>query len=191
MRRLAAAVLCLAALAGCTSTSSGDQPIPGVETFKDLAHTHVTTPVTYPQVPPVGGPHAPAWLKCDVYTEPVPNENAVHAMEHGAVWITYRPGLAQGDLDTLHRLQGLKPGWVLMSPYAGLPTAVVASAWGLQLTVDKVDDARLGDFVKRYAGGDQGGEKGTRCDNGLTPAQIAQLNAAAAASASANPTPSG
>jgi hypothetical protein len=60
--------------------------IAGVQTFTGLARTHTTQPVTYAQNPPVGGPHSPQWLPCGVYTTPVPNENAVHDLEHGAVW---------------------------------------------------------------------------------------------------------
>jgi hypothetical protein len=174
MRRLAAACLAVVLLAAC---SSGEKPIPGVVKYPGLQHTHVPGPVTYPQTPPVGGPHNKVWLRCGTYTEAVPNENAVHSMEHGAVWITYQPSLSQADLDLVHRLAGLKPAYVLISPFEGLPSAVVASGWGLQLKVDTAGDARLGKFVKRYAGGDQGGEPGTQCANGATLDQIRQLNA--------------
>ena len=48
--------------------------------------------MTYTETPPAGGPHDPVWDDCGVYTQPLRNENAVHALEHGTVWITYRPG---------------------------------------------------------------------------------------------------
>jgi hypothetical protein len=48
----------------------------------------------------------------------------------------------------------------------------MASTWGAQLSVDKGDDPRLAAFVKAYAAGGQGGEKGAPCvDGGLTPAE--------------------
>ena len=37
----------------------------------------------------MGGEHFAAWLDCGVYDAPVPDEVAVHDLEHGAVWITY------------------------------------------------------------------------------------------------------
>jgi Protein of unknown function (DUF3105) len=111
----------------------------------------------------VGGPHSPVWLRCAVYTETVPEENAVHSMEHGAIWITYDPALTEDEVQRVSRLQALKPAYVLVSPFPGLPGKVVASTWGLQLTADSVDDPRLAEFVKEYAGGDQGGEKGADC----------------------------
>jgi hypothetical protein len=173
MRRLAVAILALVTVAGCTHA----KPIPGVVKYPGLQHTHVDGPVTYEQTPPVGGPHNRVWIRCTTYDVPIPNENAVHSMEHGAVWLTYRPDLPQADLDLVHRLLALNPRYVLISPYPGLPNPVVASAWGLQLKVDRADDPRLATFVKKYAGGKQGGEPGTHCFDGATLGQIEQLKA--------------
>jgi hypothetical protein len=108
-------------------------------------------------------------LRCGVYTEPVPNEFAVHSEEHGAVWLTYLPNASPADIATLGALaNGQK--YVLVSPYPGQPGAFMASTWGAQLSVDKADDVRLKEFVTAYAGGGQGGEKGADCINGTLPA---------------------
>src|SRR5699024_5944586 len=64
----------------------------------DLGRNHVQTTVEYQQDPPVGGDHHPIWLNCGIYEEPVPNHHAVHALEHGAIWLTYQPGIAESDL---------------------------------------------------------------------------------------------
>ena len=174
MRR---AVALLALLAVSCTHASKPPRIDGVVEYRGLSHSH-EPPYSYAQTPPVGGAHSPVWLTCAVYTEPVPDVNAVHSMEHGAVWITYRPTLSQADLDALHRFQGLNPNYVLMSPYPGLPSAVVASAWGLQLRVDRVDDPRIGEFVKAYAGGNQGGEAAVGCARGgVTPERARELDA--------------
>jgi hypothetical protein len=173
MKRALAAVVALLAVVACSGDDKPKPPkIEGVEVFEGLSHKHVTTDVTYPQTPPVGGEHAPVWLGCAVYTEPVPEENAVHSMEHGAIWITYDPALSQDEVQRLTRLQGLKPEYVLISPLQGLPSKVVASTWGLRLKADAVDDPRLAEFVKEYAGGNQGGEQGADCVRGATPDQI-------------------
>jgi len=66
-----------------------------------LAHAHVTRPVTYSVTPPVGGQHNAVWVNCGVYDKPVPSERAVHNMEHGAIWITYRPSLPASEVDQL------------------------------------------------------------------------------------------
>ena len=64
--------------------------------LKDFpSRNHVQGVVNYTDSPPFGGHHAPIWADCDgtVYPTADPNENAVHMLEHGAVWITYKPGL--------------------------------------------------------------------------------------------------
>src|SRR3954468_23491462 len=63
----------------------------GVKVYDVPGRNHVTGNVSYPQTPPVGGDHNSVWLNCGIYDQPVPNENAVHDLEHGAVWITYQP----------------------------------------------------------------------------------------------------
>jgi hypothetical protein len=139
-------------------------PIPGVETFDVESATHTTDPVDYPQNPPVGGPHDPSWQKCAVYDAPLRPENAVHSMEHGAVWITYQPDLPESDQEILANLaEGQR--YVLISPYPELGDPVVASAWGVQLRLDDVNDPRLRAFIDRYAG--NGPERGATCDSGV------------------------
>lgn len=138
----------------------------GVQTYQNLSRDHSEATQLYAQTPPVGGTHSSAWLNCGVYDQPVKNENAVHSLEHGAVWITYQPDLPQ---DAVNRLRDLTRGQthVLVSPYPNLPSPIVASAWGLQLPVNDAGDARLSLFVSRYAAGPQTPEPGALCSGGL------------------------
>ncbi|WP_433085424.1 DUF3105 domain-containing protein [Dactylosporangium sp. CA-052675] len=121
----------------------------------------------YPMVPAAGGKHFGIWQRCagDVYDQPVIEGRAVHSLEHGAVWITYRPSLAKGDVD---RLAGKvrNNDFMLMSPYEGQPSPISLQAWGYQLRVDKADDPRVDAFVKRFRE-TASLEPGTPCSNGL------------------------
>jgi hypothetical protein len=163
------------ALAGCSSGSPTPKPtgIRGLQTFTEEPKVrHVKGHVGYDHTPPAGGQHFGAWLRCAVYDQPVPNEFAVHSEEHGAVWLTYLPG---EDPARLVALYASRQDYVLVSPYPGQPGKFMASTWGAQLSVDAADDPRLAAFVKAYAGGGQGGEKGADCAHGLTPAQARTL----------------
>lgn len=135
--------------------------IPGLVTFDDLSRRHVSSAVDYAQTPPVGGDHAPMPQACRVYSEPVRNELAVHSMEHGAVWLTYRPGLEPSQIDRLRR--EARRSHVLVSPYPGLTAPVVASAWGQQLRLETAYDGRLDEFVSRFRQGPQTPERGAAC----------------------------
>lgn len=114
----------------------------------DFAVSHTADPVLYEQVPPVGGPHAGVPQACGFYDRYVFNEHAVHSLEHGAVWITYDPSLAGDDLETL-KAMATQP-YVLVSPYPGLPSAIVVSAWGHQMTLDSVDEDKINAFRSTY-----------------------------------------
>jgi hypothetical protein len=125
----------------------------------------VPGPVSYPQTPPAGGQHNPIWQNCGIYDQPVANEQAVHSLEHGAVWITYQPDLGEGDVNQLRELVRGR-SHALLSPYPDLPTPVVASAWGVQLKLDGASDPRLPFFIEKYHNGPQTPEPGAPCSGG-------------------------
>ena len=130
--------------------ASSPSDISGLATYKYAAgQKHVSTPVDYKQSPPVGGPHDPYWADCTgtVYPVDIRHENAVHALEHGAVWITYNPKkVSPADVATLAKLVSNQPGR-LMSPYAGLDSPISIQSWNHQLKVSKASDKRLKQFA--------------------------------------------
>jgi len=138
----------------------------GVQNFTITERTHVETAVLYAPLPPGGGNHAPIWQNCGFYNAPVASENAVHSLEHGAVWITYRPDLPTDQVDVLRRLAE-RQTYVLVSPYPELPAPVVASAWNRQLLLDSTADPRLGQFVRAFRLGSQASERGGPCSGGI------------------------
>lgn len=148
------------------SGDASDIDIPGEQVFEGLGNKHVETAVTYSMSPPAGGDHNATWLNCGVYGEAVPNENAVHALEHGAVWVTYNPD--ELDADGVAELRTKLPSsYIILSPYADLQTPVVASAWGAQVELDGVDDERLEQFLQKYWQSPNAPEPGAACSGGL------------------------
>ena len=152
------------------ATSDGAQAtagaIAGVETFTVTDQSHVEGPVTYEQTPPVGGPHSSAWQNCGVYDVPVANENAVHSMEHGAVWIAHSPELPAAEVEAVRSLAAGNP-YVLVSPHPDVASGVVASAWTQQLALDSFDEVRISEFVAAFAQGPQSPEPGAPCTGGI------------------------
>lgn len=160
-----AVVLVIAGIVGFTvyRDVSSRPTLDAVRTY-EVAANHVTTPVAYEPSPPVGGDHSPVWLNCGVYDEPVPSELAVHSLEHGAVWVTYRSDL---PADQVRTLVDRVPGeYMVLSPFEGLSSPVVASAWGVQLALDGPEDPRLEEFVREYRQGPQTPEPGAACTGG-------------------------
>jgi hypothetical protein len=141
------------------------QPVEGTTEFgaQERGHNAETT-FADTGLPPVGGDHDPRFQNCGIYTQPVDTGPAVHSMEHGAVWLTYRPDLPAEDVTVLQEMvRGMS--YMLLSPYPDLKSDVVATAWGVQLEPDSVSDERLEQFVDRYRGG--GPEPGAPCSGGL------------------------
>lgn len=145
-------------------------PPAGVKTYEVASNRHVKGPVSYPQSPPVGGPHDPVWQDCGFYDVPLRDENAVHSLEHGAVWITYRKGLPADQVRSLRSLAAHESR-VLISPYPKLSSPLVLSAWGRQLKIDSVRDARLDRFLRAYINSADIPEPGGPCTKGKATAR--------------------
>jgi hypothetical protein len=149
---------------GVLAWNTAGYPGPGTPGSGTLSHDHVAGPVQYAVTPPVGGPHNATWMNAGVYTTPVPSERAVHNLEHGAVWITYRPNLPASQVAQLvsfFNRQTLIPEasdggrsnrFVDLSPWTGndLPSPIVISSWGYQLRVTSPTDPRLQQFVDTF-----------------------------------------
>jgi hypothetical protein len=162
---LLVAILALVIFAVSQPTTASGQAIEGVKVFTNLERGHISGTVTYDPVPPVGGPHNAVWQNCGVYAQPVQNENAVHSLEHGAIWITYQPDLPADQLEKLQRLTR-QSSYRLLSPYPGIPGPIVASAWGYQLQLESADDPRLAQFIAKYEQNPFGPEPGAACSGG-------------------------
>jgi hypothetical protein len=144
--------------------------IQGVQTFDYTAgQTHTADPVVYAESPPVGGEHEPPpnWADCTgtVYDVDIRHENAVHSLEHGAVWITYdADAVSDADIDTLAAL--VDRSGRMMSPYEGLDSPISIQSWNNQLKVDSADDPRLKQFAEFFTyNADYYPEPGASCEN--------------------------
>jgi hypothetical protein len=132
------------------------------------ARGHAETPQAYPgtpETPPNGGNHSGVPQVCRVYDQPVPSEHAVHSLEHGAAWITYRPDLPAAQIATLREMAEGDP-YILMSPFPGQKAPVGLTAWGRSLALESASDERVEQFIDVYKNGPQTPEKGATCTVG-------------------------
>ena len=160
----AAGLITLIALTPTDGDDVAQGPV-GVQDLPISGRNHVEGTVTYEHSPPAGGDHAPVWLNCGAYLDPVPNENAVHSLEHGAAWITYRPDLPTEQVEELNALAG--DDFVVVSPFPDLPAPIVASSWGHQLQLNDTSDGALAEFLRAYRLGPDTPEPGATCSGGV------------------------
>ncbi len=139
------------------SSSAPTSWIQGLVTYPNLTRGHVTSTVTYAQAPPAGGDHSAVWQNTGIYNAAVVNENAVHTLEHGGFWITYRPGLPADQIAAIKRAVTGR-AYALVSPFPGQRSPVAATAWGVQLTLSTATDPKLAQFIAAYADGSKAPE---------------------------------
>lgn len=142
------------------------QPLPenppeGVKTYPSKGNALVEGEIDYDRSPPTNGEHSPRWQNCGFYSEPVAEETAVHSMDHGVVWITYRPDLPAEQVEQL-RPYGDEE-YVIVSPYPDLPAPVVATAWRNQIYLEGASDPRLREFVDQFRISELAPLSGNRC----------------------------
>jgi ribosomal protein L12E/L44/L45/RPP1/RPP2 len=163
--------------------------ISGLKTYSisDKERNHVTQTVAYKQTPAVGGNHHPTWANCEgrIYTSVLQTEKAVHSLEHGAVWVTYKPGTDKKLLDAFAKKVEKKP-YIMMSPVAEQADNLMMSAWGNQLTVPSADDKRVDEFISKFAQSTSAPEPGAACStagggasggSGLNPGETPEEHA--------------
>jgi hypothetical protein len=147
-----------------------------VTEYEGAQHALPGQRVAYTKAPPDGGRHDQVWANCNgaVYGAPVRDEQMVHALEHGAVWIAYSDSDITGDeLDALVDRVADQP-FMMLSPHPGLMTPISLQAWGHQLKLDDPDDPRIDQFIEALRENPYTSpEPGARCDSegtGFDPA---------------------
>ncbi len=146
------------------------QPLPenppnGIEVYPATTNRTVEGPIDYERHPPTNGDHDPLWQNCGFYEEPVEDRHAVHSLDHGVVWITYRPDLPEQQLETL-RPYG-DEDYVILSPHPGQDAPVTATSWRVQLQLNGANDPRLTHFVDQFRISELAPLSGNRCTLGV------------------------
>lgn len=124
-----------------------EDPPEGIRVY-DATTNELVEDAEYDRSPPTNGDHDPLWWNCGFYDEPIDEAKAVHSLDHGVVWITYRPDLPAEEVETLRRYGAER--YVIISPYPGQDAPVIATSWRIQLALDGADDPRLRQFVDQF-----------------------------------------
>ena len=143
---------------GSSETGNASGYVSGVGVEVDIeGSTHVEEgeTVSYTTSPPASGNHWPVPAPCGFYTEPIPDERAVHNMEHGNIVVSYNLP-AEEDVSALRDAVndiGLNRVWGVSRPYSGIePGQIVLNTWGVMDSFSGVDKDRIGTFFETYSG---------------------------------------
>ena len=142
-----------------------ENPPEGIEVYPPATNATVEGPVEYDREPPTNGDHDPLWQNCGFYDKPINDRNAVHSMDHGVVWITYREDLPAEQVDELRPYGGEK--YIIVSPYPDQDAPVIATSWRVQLELNGAEDPRLREFVNQFRISEIAPLSGNRCVGGV------------------------
>lgn len=101
--------------------------------------------VPYQTNPPTSGAHGNA-LRWAIYPTEVTDENAVHNLEHGGIWITYKD-LAPEDVSRLEVIARRHPQSALLSPRSANDTPIAVVSWGRVMKLDAIDEAKIEQYI--------------------------------------------
>jgi hypothetical protein len=152
---------------GSTEEAAPAQPAPegidGVEAIRAPGdRQHLDGDLDYPTTPPIGGDHNEVWANCGFYDSAVPDENVVHTLEHGAVWVAYGSDAPSAELDGLRQRVDAE-SFLIATAYDGLSSPYVLTAWERRLELDSISDPRFDEFLTTYIEGPTTPEPGAPC----------------------------
>ena len=115
----------------------------------------------YLTTPPTSGRHWGRWVSCGFFTDPVPDENIVHNMEHGNIVLSYNLA-EQAQIDELRRAFDdieLTDSWGVARPYDAIDEGTIAlttwgvmDRWSVSDDIAAVDEDRIARFFEAYSG---------------------------------------
>lgn len=128
--------------------------------IEDQGRMHIDVDAPHPAYnsnPPTSGWHYEEWETKGAYKEQQPDEGLVHNLEHGYIWISYRPDVSPEIISQLENFYGFGKK-IVVEPRKENDTLIAIAAWNW---LDKFDPVsgdslnneeikRIQDFIDAY-----------------------------------------
>ena len=121
------------------------------EVFENQGQTHIKIGESHPAYnsnPPTSGWHYVVPANWGVYSKPLVDEQALHNLEHGGIWISYK-GIDSQTKENLEKITKANFGSVIMSPRDTNDSMIVLASWTRLEKLDSYDEAKILDFISR------------------------------------------
>ena len=125
--------------------------IPG-ETYAELSRDHVSLDHqdTYNSNPPSSGPHYPSPANWGAYDYEVADKIFIHNLEHGGIWISYKPTVAPAVVDGLKSvMKEFSDYKLVMAPRSANDADVAVAAWAHVYKFNLKDPTQLSPEEKK------------------------------------------
>ncbi len=126
----------------------------------DQGRTHIAVGASHPAYnsnPPTSGWHYEEWESKGIYKEQQPDEGLAHNLEHGYIWISYRPDASPEIIKQLENFYSFGKK-IVVEPRKENDRLIAIAAWNWldkfdPTSGDSLNDAelnRIGDFIGTY-----------------------------------------
>lgn len=117
-------------------------PILGAEHIDQGSKNHPP----YNSNPPTSGWHWPQPAPWGAYDTPLDDEQAIHNLEHGGIWISYKPAV---DADTVTKLKDFARRYrkIIVSPRDANDANIALVSWGRLQNLDQYDETAILKFI--------------------------------------------
>ena len=132
---------------------------PGVEQ-PDKGRKHVADgTVPYGEgEPPTSGDHS-QHLPWQAYDQEIPDMNVIHNLEHGGIYIAYRPDLPADQVAKIKSLftkpfsdPKFTPTKAIIAPRAASNSPIILSSWNRNMKLEFFDEAKMKEYYLRNVG---------------------------------------
>lgn len=146
-------ILVILVYGGTRYTRRQNANLPGVA-FPDQGREHVAPghQHEYNSNPPTSGWHWWQPAEWGVYKTELLDEQVVHNLEHGGIWISYKPGIPD---EMRQKLEAFYEKWgrkIIVTPRAKNDSDIALAAWTRldTLSVAEYSDDRIEKFIKAF-----------------------------------------
>jgi hypothetical protein len=130
------------------------ETIPG-QVLENQGQDHIDVGAEHPAYnsnPPTSGWHYAQPAQSGIYDTPFPDEQLIHNLEHGHIWIAYKPNLAPDQIEKLATLAKDYGSKIIMVPREANDTPIAFVAWQHLLKMDTLDEAQARLFIEGLRG---------------------------------------
>lgn len=127
--------------------------VENVEEYKIISREHITQGSKgsgYNSNPPTSGMHWVSPAKNGIFENSLQDEQVIHNLEHGYIWITYKTNTNQEIQNQLRKIIEQDNSKIILSPREANDRQIILAAWGRTLKMDEPNSDAIKNFIKTY-----------------------------------------
>lgn len=115
-------------------------------------HVALGTAFEYNSNPPTSGPHHASPAEWGIYNEEIHDQILIHNLEHGGIWISYKPGIDSAVIAKLEAITKEFGRKVIMAPRSANDSDIAFAAWNHldKFSAAEFSEERIREFIKAY-----------------------------------------